>query len=340
MTQAEVERMTAAQLKAQSQRPQTKAESLRQVMKNLEMRITKLSEISPEQTLEILSLFDDADHILGELQERGMEVTSELGQLETLRAQFYKMRATFIRKIGGPQELAKARQRQAPSSDRWWWYVDKSLAEESKQKTIQLLRNFGILAALLIIAILVYNRFFAPDPAIQASYGHQQRAENAVIEGNLEDALVEVQQALAYTPEDANLYVLQGVILDGMDRSKEAVLSYNTAINLYEQEDYFYNQRAIIYLMFGSAEQALADCETAIQINPESAISYLNMGQAYQALGDINNAIVSYETADEIAQRSGNAQLQAIIRISMSNAYQQISLPTYDLPSDDRGENP
>ena len=251
MTQAEAERITAAQLKAQSQKPQTKAESLRQVMKNLGMRITKLSEISSEQTLEILSLFDDADRILGELQDREMEMTSELGQLETLRTQFHKIRPAFIRKIGGPQELAKARQERAPSSDRWWWYIDKSLAEESKQKTIQLLRNFGIGAALLIIAVLVYNRFFAPDPAVQASYGHQQRSENAIIEGNLEDALVEIQQALVYTPEDANLYVLQGVTLEGLGRSEDAGISYNTAIDLYEQKDYFYNQRAIIYLMIG-----------------------------------------------------------------------------------------
>jgi len=340
MTQAEAERITAAQLKAQSQKPQTKAESLRQVMKNLEMHVTKLSEIRPEKAHEILSLFDDADRILGELQARDMEMSSELGQLETLSAQFYKKRPAFIRKIGGPQELAKARQKRAPSSDLWWWYVDKSLAEESKQNTIRLLRNFGIGAAVLIIAIFVYNRFFAPDPAIQASYGHQQRAENAVMEGDLENALVEVQQALGYTPDDASLYVLQGVIQDNLDQSEEAGISYETAADLYEQEDYFYNQRSIIYLMLGNPEQALADSEAAIQINSESALSYLNMGQAYEALGDINNAIESYEKADEIAQRTGNAQLQAMIRVSMSNAYQHITMPTFDLPDEDGPESP
>jgi hypothetical protein len=41
-------------------------------------------------------------------------------------------------------------------------------------------------------------------------------------------------------------------------------------------------------------------------------------------------AIESLEKADEIAQKSGNAQLQAIIRISLSSVYQNVTLPTFD----------
>jgi tetratricopeptide (TPR) repeat protein len=328
MSNTDPEKIISTQLKAQKQKPQTRAEELRETLKILDTRIAQLFEAKPEEALDIPVLFDQVDQTLDELQELGMNLASELGQAETLSAQFTKKRTLFIRKIGGSQELEKARQANQPTKDRWWWYVDQNLAEENKQKAFHWFRIFAVAAVLLIILAAIYQKYLAPDPAIKASYGHQQQAENAVMEGNFEYALTEVQQALMYTPEDPNLYVLQGVILDALARPEEASSSFEIALQNYDQADQFYNQRTLVYLMMSDAERALADCETAIQINPDSALSYLEQGQAYEMLGDNQKAIQSYETADGIAQKSGNAQLQAVIRMTLSNAYQNIILPT------------
>jgi tetratricopeptide (TPR) repeat protein len=338
MAQSEAEKITATQLKAQKQKPQTRAEKLRDTLKILDARIAQLFKSKPEEASEIPVLFDRVNQALEELQEHGMNLASELGQVETLSAQFTKKRALFIRKIGGPQELAKAREANQPPRDRWWWYVDLALVEENKQKAVHWLRIFAVAAVSLIILAVIYQKFFAPDPATKASYGHQQKAENAVMEGNFEYALNEVQQALTYTPEEANLYVLQGVILEALARTEEAHSSFDTALQKYDQADQFYNKRTLVYLMLGDAERALADCETAIQINPDSALSYLEQGQAYEMLEDIQKAIESYEKADEIAQKSGNAQLQAVIRMTLSNAYQRIILPTFGETNSGEGE--
>jgi tetratricopeptide (TPR) repeat protein len=338
MSNTDSEKNISTQLKAQKQKPQTRAEELRNTLKILDTRIAQLFKSKPEEALEIPVLFDRVDQALEELKEHGMNLASELGQTETLSAQFTKKRTLFIRKIGGSQELAKARQANQPPRDRWWWYVDLNLAEENKQKAVHWLRIFAVAAVFLIILAVIYQKFFAPDPAIRASYGHQQQAENAVMDGNFEYALIQVQQALTYTPEDANLYVLQGVILEALTRPEEARSSFDIALQKYDQADQFYNQRSLVYLMLGDAERALADCETAIQINPDSALSYLEQGQAYETLGDIQKAIDSYETADEIAQKSGNAQLQAVIRMTLSNAYQHIILPTPDATNSGEGE--
>jgi tetratricopeptide (TPR) repeat protein len=280
--------------------------------------------------MEIPSLFDEANDLIKALEEQGTNLSSEKGQFRQLTAQFKKKRAAFIRKIGGPRGMQQARQSRQPSQDHPWWFADKELAAENRQKTIRLLRYFGIAAVLLTAAVLIYNQFFAPDPAFQASYGHQQRAENALLEGDLEAALSEVQQALEYTPESPELYVLEGIILEALGENEAANASYENARRLYEQEAYFYNQRTLLYLMLGDPQRALEDSQTAIQIEPDSAISYLHQGQAYEAMGEIIKAIESYEKADEIAQQSGNPQLQAIIRVTLSNAYQLISLPTLE----------
>jgi len=338
MANIDPEKITAPQLKTQTQKPHTRAEELRHHLKLLETRLVRLSEINREEALEILILFDQAEQIATELQERGMNTASELGQIETLTAQFYKKRAQFIRRIGGSQELAKAREVRQPSKDSWWWYADQTLAVESKQKMIRWLRNFAFITVILIILAMIYQRFFAPDPATQASYGHQTRGENALIQRDLETALVEVQNAIALTPDHPDLYVLQGVIQEGLGHPEEARSSFEIALQKFDPEEGFYNQRATLYLMMGDAERGLADSQAAIQINPDSTISYLTQGQAYEILGDFPKAIDSYEIADEIAQRIGNAQLQAIVRVTLSNAMQRIPIPTFETTDSSGGD--
>lgn len=331
MAETKSEKLPEIQLRTQTQKPETRLEELRMILKDLEKHITRLSEISPEAALMIPQSFDKADDLLNDLQSRGTSLASEMGQIKTLSAQFSKVKAAFIHKIGGPEQLEKIRQIRQPSEDRWWWFIDKTLAEETKRRTIRALGILGLICVLFLIAALVYNRFFAPDPAFQASYGHQQQAENALIEGELESALEEVQNALTYTPEEPDLYVLKGVILEALGQEDASKASYDRALLRYELPEYFYNQRTLLYLMIGEPLLALEDTQTAIKINPDSAIPYLYQGQAYENLGDISNAIQSYEKADILAQLTDNTQLQAIIRINLSNVYQRISLPTLEV---------
>ena len=126
------------------------------------------------------------------------------------------------------------------------------------------------------------------------------------------------------------MYTLQGVILQVLGEPEKAQVSFETALGKYDSKDLFYNARAMVYLMMGDPQSALADAETAIEINPDSALSYLQIAQSYESQGEFLKAIGSYKEADEIARRTGNVQLQAIIRVNLSNAYQRIPLPTLD----------
>lgn len=325
------EKLTEIQLKTQTQKPKTRLEVLRSILKDLEKNISRLSESGAISALEIPILFDQADELINELRAKGTNISSELGQFKTLSAQLQRKKGDFIHKIGGPQKLVETRQVRKPTEEQWWWFIDILWAENKKQKTIRLLRSLLAAAILLSIGIFVYRRFFAPDPAVQASYGHQQDAENALIEGDLDIALEEVKNALKYTPEEADLYVLEGIIYESLGQEEDAEASYNFAKVFYANQENFYNRRAILYLMLGKPQRSLEDTGTALKINPESAIAYLYQGQSYEQLGEVNKAIQSYEKADNFAQQSDNIQLQAIIRINLSNAYQYISMPTFDV---------
>ena len=60
-----------------------------------------------------------------------------------------------------------------------------------------------------------------------------KRARNAINGGgNLHKALSNCDQALEYLPESAEVHNLRGLILDGLDKSDEAIEEYQEAIRL------------------------------------------------------------------------------------------------------------
>ena len=323
-------------LKSLQNRPGTEAGILREDLRELEIAISRLSDLTTGAALDLLLLFDNVDKALDKLQEGGMNLNSELGQFETISTRFRKKSRLFIRKVGGVQTLSDARVSRKPEPEQWWWFIDERLARYKRQRIKRSLRTGVVIAGVLIIAVVIYNKYFAPDPNVVASYTLRQTAETALAEGNFEDALTQIREAITFTPEDPVLSLLEGVILDALDRPKEARISFALAKDQFITEDLFYNERTRVYLMLSDVESALADIESAIAINPDSAIAYLSQGQAFELMGDFNRAVESYKNADSLAQKADNIQLQAIIRINLSNAYQRIGLPA--VKEEDQGK--
>lgn len=322
----------AVEAKLKIKRPRTPADELREVLKTLETRIARLDDCPPDEALEMLSLFDQAAAGLDRLQDLGMSPGSERSQFETITSQFRKKMALFVSRAGGARAMERVRHLHQPPADRWWWRADEILAAERKAKIRRGLRSAGIVAAVLVVLAMVYQNFFAPDPALQTSMRHQQQAENSLIEEDYENALQEVGEALVHTPDEPGLYILKGVIEESLDQPEAASASFDSAREILADNEYFYAHRSILYLMIGQAERALADSAAALKINPDSVISYLNMGQAYTLMEDYPAAIESYQLADETAIRTGNTQLQAVARINLAQVLQMGTLP--ELPVD------
>lgn len=222
-----------------------------------------------------------------------------------------------------------ARNLYQPPSDSWWWRADEILAAERKVKIWRGLRGAGIAAAVIVLLAVIYQNFFAPDPALQASMIHQQQAENSLIEGDYENALREAGEALVQTPDESGLLILKGVIEESLDQPEAASASFDNAREMLIDNEDFYTYRSVLYLMTGQAESSLADSVAALKINPDSVISYLNMGQAYTLLEDYPAAIESYQLADETAIRTGNTQLQAVARINLAQVLQMSTLSEF-----------
>ena len=314
--------------------PRTQISELRDLLKMLENRIAKLKEIDSDEALEILPLLDQATNKLTELNEAGAAVSGEATQLESLLMQLHQKRAVFVNRAGGASALQSARQEYQPVKDHWWWFMDQTLANERKSSLLRWVSGLLILGVLLVVIVFVYQRFFAPDPAFQASYGLMHEAEGALMIGDYPVALDKVNQALTYTPDDPDLYLMKGVIYQGLGDPEAAEASFVIARKGIDGEDVFLVERSRLYSMLNLFDLVIEDANMALLINPDRVSAYIFRGQAYEMLGDNTSAIADFEKASEVAEKIGNVQLQAVARMHLAQALQLGLPPETGTPSE------
>jgi tetratricopeptide (TPR) repeat protein len=90
-------------------------------------------------------------------------------------------------------------------------------------------------------------------------------------------------------------------------------------------------KRAEIYRDVGDLDAAIADADQAILENPGFAWAYYTRHSIHLERGDLQSALADLEKADELAQESGDLQLEAVARMQKALVMQMISaspLPT------------
>ncbi|MDP8263353.1 MAG: tetratricopeptide repeat protein [Candidatus Ancaeobacter aquaticus] len=97
----------------------------------------------------------------------------------------------------------------------------------------------------------------------------------------------------------------------------KAIANYNSAINLNPTYTIAYNNRGNIYQLQRKYKEALADCNRAIGLNPKLAEAYYNRGNACINLGSRNLAIADYKKAVELMPQYAEAWN------NMGNIYQE-----------------
>ncbi len=89
-------------------------------------------------------------------------------------------------------------------------------------------------------------------------------------------------------------------IMDGASKlntgkTEEALADFNRAIKIDPKKAAGYLGRANTLNILGQYEKAIADYNITLEINTELAEAYVNRGSAYSHLGEIEKAIADYE---------------------------------------------
>ena len=105
---------------------------------------------------------------------------------------------------------------------------------------------------------------------------------------------------------EAEKHYIDGVGLYEEGRLEEAIAEYDQAIELDPQYALAYTNRGNAYAGLGQLQRAIQDFDEAIRLDPQDAGAYSNRGGAYVDLGQPQRAI---EDLDEAIQLDPNLDL-------------------------------
>ncbi len=307
----------------------TPANDVREALSDAERLAANLRKAGP-QVVELLGLFDEIARGLEDLKAAGMDVRVEQSRFETVQSQLDRHKGRFLARAG--KAFREAREAARPDREQWWWFVDEEWAQERRQKLRRALIMGAVVVGLLVVVGVLYQLFLAPSPEKRAAWRSESRGEYlAREEKDFEAALVEFEAASALLPDDPEYWVWIGVLRLELGDAEGAEEALTTARSLYPADVYFLLKRAEIYGDVGDLDAAIADADQAILEDPDLAWAYYTRHSIHLERGDPWSALDDLEKADELAQESGDLQLQAVARAERAMVMQMISaspLPT------------
>ncbi len=142
-------------------------------------------------------------------------------------------------------------------------------------------------------------------------------------QGQQAQALEQVDKYLAGKPKDAQGRFLKGIILTELNRSGEAIVTFQKLTEDYPELPEPYNNLAVIYAQQKQYEKAKQALEMAIRTHPSYATAHENLGDIYARM-----ASQAYDKALQIDSTNASAQTKlSMIRELMGNRSAQAAMP-------------
>ena len=115
-----------------------------------------------------------------------------------------------------------------------------------------------------------------------------------------EQALEQIDKAIAHNPDFAKAYLFRGMISYRMDNDNYAIRDYTYAIDLDPDETFSYYGRGLVYKNSGRYKDAIADFDRAIRQESDVAELYVVRGQVKYTIEDYQGAIRDFSRAIEV----------------------------------------
>ena len=130
MSDSEKQRLIAAEARVKQQTTHSGVDEIRALMNELDIRISRLEDITPEEALEVLDMFDRVADKLESIQQLGTPLPSEYSQFESILSHFLSQGSKYVKKVGGKQELEALRLADIHKEEYWWWRIDEVVAKD------------------------------------------------------------------------------------------------------------------------------------------------------------------------------------------------------------------
>ena len=126
--------------------------------------------------------------------------------------------------------------------------------------------------------------------------------------GQNEDALRRLNEAIDLDHSNANAYCCRGLAHGNLDNPKKAIEDLSQAIKLDENKPFYYFQRALLYHESGELEKAVDDYSAAIKLDGRTPEHFFDRGLCFRALKRLPEAISDLKQAHEIDPENAEAK--------------------------------
>lgn len=126
---------------------------------------------------------------------------------------------------------------------------------------------------------------------------HRQRANQRLKKGDYQEAIQDLEQALALAPDQGVLYFERGLAYRRLHDYSRAIEDLTQAIRLAPDLAEAYYNRGLIRFKVKDYRRAVDDFSHALQLKPEFAEAYFNRNLARRKLGNYEGALADYQAA-------------------------------------------
>ncbi len=102
------------------------------------------------------------------------------------------------------------------------------------------------------------------------------------------------------TPNDPNAYNIRGAALGKAGRYDDAIADFNRALQINPSFAQAYANRGLVYRLKDDDANAVADYNRALQVNPQYANAYVRRGNVYRRQNQLALALEDYNRAIQI----------------------------------------
>ncbi|RMF02620.1 MAG: hypothetical protein D6768_07825 [Chloroflexi bacterium] len=293
------------------------ADELRATLSILEDRQPMLKSLSAGDALALLQEMDAAHALFAQLEAAGVDLSSEQGRFDSIQGKVRKRAGAILRAIGGPAALAEHRRAAQPTNEQWWWFLQALVAARKQKIVRQLLITGAVVLAVLGGLYVAFQTVLAPSPEAVARLDAENQAMAAFDQGNVAQALAEVNEGLEVVPNDSGLLLMAAVFHEMLGQNDIAGELFAQARAASENEEFYRLGRAQVYLRTGQAAKVEAEARAALEANPQSARAALMLGQSLEVQGLRQEAAQAYEQASELAQATNENEVFVMARLAL-----------------------
>ncbi len=137
--------------------------------------------------------------------------------------------------------------------------------------------------------------------------------------GLYDQALADVNKALALDPNGANAYTDRGNIYKRIHKYDRALLDYNQAIQLDPSSAVAFYDRGDFFLDRQKYDRAIQDLDQAIRLKPDYASAFDNRCFGRTVLGQLPQALADCNVAVRFAPTASHYDSRALVYLKMKN---------------------